>query len=338
MLEVRSPYPQFYDRAGDPLDAGFVYIGEVDENPETNPLDITWDLEGTQSAAQPVRTLSGYLSRNGTPGRVFTEESDYSITVKDRNHRVVYSTLSANAALLGTLTVVTLNATNIETDSICAELVKVRHEDDTECEDPSILSTVEIDGVKVLCLQPPVDEAGSEILIGADDVTDPGAWLFDSLGRLVIPFGATAISDARHVTSKGYVDGLTAALNALIVALTTRVDDAEDDIEALEGATLIPIAAGRVGSDGSLVTGAYQMTSARDSEGVYTVTLTEALADATKAVVNVTPDSNSSTNEDSFSASAYLVSTTEITVRMRLNGNDASLEDCGFFIQVVELP
>lgn len=340
MLEVRSPYPQFYDRHGDPLDAGYVYIGTVDTNPEVagNQVAITWDLAGTMPAAQPLRTLSGYIARGGTPARVFTAASDYSITVRDRNGLLIFTAMSANAAMFGTLTVNTLIADSIETDSICAEFVRIKHADDTDCIDPAILSVVEIAGVKVLCIVPPVDEAGSEILIGADDVTSPGGWLVDSLGRWVIPSGATAISDPRHVTSKGYVDGLTAALNALIVALTTRVDTAEDDIDTLEGTLLTPTSCGRVESDGTTVTGALNMTSVRDTLGHYTVTLTEELADPDKAFVHVTPDDDSDDPEFSISCAAKVISVTEVEVRMHVNGANPIFVDCGFFVSVTALP
>lgn len=94
MLEVQSPFPQFADTAGDPLDAGYIYIGTVDENPETDPIAVYWDFDATQPAAQPLRTHAGYIVRGGTPGRIFTEENDYSSTVRDRRGRLVYTTMS----------------------------------------------------------------------------------------------------------------------------------------------------------------------------------------------------------------------------------------------------
>ena len=95
MLQVQSPFQQLFDTAGKPLDAGSVYIGTVNLNPETNPISVYWDASGTQSAAQPLKTLAGQIVRNGTPTRVYTLLEDYSITVKDKKGKIVFSVLDA---------------------------------------------------------------------------------------------------------------------------------------------------------------------------------------------------------------------------------------------------
>lgn len=97
MLQIQSPFQQFFGLSGDPLDDGSIYIGVAGQNPETNPIAIFWDDAGTLPAAQPLKTLNGYLVRSGTPARVYTNEADFSMTTKDRKGRVVFSTLNVTA-------------------------------------------------------------------------------------------------------------------------------------------------------------------------------------------------------------------------------------------------
>jgi len=97
MLQVQNPFQTLNDKAGQPLDAGYVYIGTANLNPETNPVTVYWDEAGTQPAAQPLRTTAGYIVRSGTPARVYIGVDDYSITVRQSNRALVYSALSATS-------------------------------------------------------------------------------------------------------------------------------------------------------------------------------------------------------------------------------------------------
>lgn len=94
---IDSPLPLFYDRNGLPLDAGFVFIGTVGLNPETNPLPVFWDADETQPAPQPLRTIRGYIARNGAPAVVYVR-TNYSVTVRDRNRQLVLN--APNSATL----------------------------------------------------------------------------------------------------------------------------------------------------------------------------------------------------------------------------------------------
>lgn len=85
---IDSPLPLFYDRNGSPLDAGFVYIGTVGLNPITNPIAVYWDAGQTIPAPQPLRTVRGYIARNGAPADIYVN-SDYSIVVQDKNRALV---------------------------------------------------------------------------------------------------------------------------------------------------------------------------------------------------------------------------------------------------------
>lgn len=93
-IEVNPPYPVFADIDGQPLEAGYVWIGTENLDPQTNPINVYWDEALTILAPQPIRTLAGYPSRNGTPGRLYVN-SDYSIRVMNKNGSVVYSAPAA---------------------------------------------------------------------------------------------------------------------------------------------------------------------------------------------------------------------------------------------------
>jgi len=90
---VNSPFPIFNDVDGNPLEDGFIYIGTENLNAETNPISVYWDADLTIPAAQPIRTLGGYPSRAGTPARIFAD-SNYSITVRNKNGTFIYSSSS----------------------------------------------------------------------------------------------------------------------------------------------------------------------------------------------------------------------------------------------------
>lgn len=86
---IQFPFPQFFDTDGDPLDAGYVYVGEVGQDPETHPIALFWDEALTIPAAQPLRTRAGYISRSGTPARVYVSQDDYSMTVRSSRRVLV---------------------------------------------------------------------------------------------------------------------------------------------------------------------------------------------------------------------------------------------------------
>ena len=83
----------FTDTSGVPLEDGYIYVGTAGLNPETNPVAVYWDDAQTLAAAQPVRTLNGFPSRGGTASRLYCG-TDYSLTVKDKNSVIVFSTLT----------------------------------------------------------------------------------------------------------------------------------------------------------------------------------------------------------------------------------------------------
>jgi hypothetical protein len=89
MLPVEAAYKIYTGLDGKPLNNGYVYIGQPNQNPITAPITVYWDAAGTIPASQPLRTLNGYVVRSGTPANVFCNEA-YSELVKDSKARQVY--------------------------------------------------------------------------------------------------------------------------------------------------------------------------------------------------------------------------------------------------------
>jgi hypothetical protein len=90
-LSIQVPYPVFYDRDGQPLENGNIYIGVANLDPETNPLQVYYDEALTITASQPLITSGGYVYRNGTPTQLYVNAADFSITVNDSKGLFVYN-------------------------------------------------------------------------------------------------------------------------------------------------------------------------------------------------------------------------------------------------------
>jgi hypothetical protein len=90
-LSIQVPFPVFQDRDGQPLENGYVWIGVANLNPQTNPLVAYYDAALTIVAAQPLRTLNGYISRAGTPAQIYVDAANYSILVQDSKGSMVYN-------------------------------------------------------------------------------------------------------------------------------------------------------------------------------------------------------------------------------------------------------
>jgi hypothetical protein len=90
-LSIQVPFPVFQDRDGQPLDNGYVWIGETNLNPQTNPVVAYFDAALTIPAAQPLRTINGYVSRAGTPAQIYVDGVNFSILVQDSKGSMVYN-------------------------------------------------------------------------------------------------------------------------------------------------------------------------------------------------------------------------------------------------------
>jgi hypothetical protein len=90
-LSVQVPFPVFQGRDGQPLENGYVWIGEPNLNPQTNPVVAYFDAALTIPAPQPLRTLNGYVSRAGTPAQIYVDGVNFSILVQDSKGSMVYN-------------------------------------------------------------------------------------------------------------------------------------------------------------------------------------------------------------------------------------------------------
>lgn len=117
-IEVNPPYPAFAGADGLPLENGYIWVGTVNLNPQTNPISVYWDAALTIAAPQPIRTLNGYPVYQGTPARFYVG-SDYSILVQDSRGSLVYSSLNGNA-FPGSAGNLFVNATGTGTQTIFA--------------------------------------------------------------------------------------------------------------------------------------------------------------------------------------------------------------------------
>jgi hypothetical protein len=90
-LSIQVPFPVFQGRDGQPLENGYVWIGEPNLNPQTNPVVAYYDAALTIPASQPLRTLNGYVSRAGTPAQIYIDGANFSILVQDSKGSMVYN-------------------------------------------------------------------------------------------------------------------------------------------------------------------------------------------------------------------------------------------------------
>lgn len=99
-IAIQPAFQVFSDTDGSPLENGYIWIGQANLDPQTNPIAVYWDEALTILAAQPIRTLGGYPSWNGTPARLYAATS-YSIRVLDAKGSLVYSAPDENGPLFG---------------------------------------------------------------------------------------------------------------------------------------------------------------------------------------------------------------------------------------------
>jgi hypothetical protein len=92
--QLINPLQFFADLSGLPLNAGYLYIGQPNTNPTTNPVVVYQDLAMTIPMQQPLRTIQGVISLNGQPLPVYVGSDSYSVLVTDNKGNTVWSQLS----------------------------------------------------------------------------------------------------------------------------------------------------------------------------------------------------------------------------------------------------
>lgn len=112
MTKLTNPRPLFLNARGNLLDAGHIYVGVANADPESNPIDLFWDAALTLPAAQPLRTLGGVIVNGASPAFVFFAEDDFSYRVRDADLALIdyvpslYSDLAAFQPLDSDLTAI----------------------------------------------------------------------------------------------------------------------------------------------------------------------------------------------------------------------------------------
>lgn len=89
-LSIQPVFPTFTDIDGQPLENGYIWIGQANLDPQANPITVYLDNALTIVATQPIRTIAGYPSNNGALCRLYVN-TNYSIRVMNKNGSVVYS-------------------------------------------------------------------------------------------------------------------------------------------------------------------------------------------------------------------------------------------------------
>ena len=84
-----NPFGVYNDLQGRPLQNGKVYIGLPNQDPVLYPAQVYWDSSLTIPAPQPLRTIGGYVSRNGTPAKIYID-GNYSLKVTDQNNKQIF--------------------------------------------------------------------------------------------------------------------------------------------------------------------------------------------------------------------------------------------------------
>lgn len=110
-FQLQTPFAFFVDTNGKPLDAGYIWIGAANTNPEETQIPVFWDDALTIPAVQPIRTVGGYPSRNGSAAQVFAGQY-YAITVRNKHGELVFS--NAFAADMVAAQLLTMAANRVE--------------------------------------------------------------------------------------------------------------------------------------------------------------------------------------------------------------------------------
>lgn len=92
MTPIQSDKREFTDSNGRPLENGYIYIGQPDTDPRTNPKTVTFeDSSGAQfTAAQPLRTRGGKIVYNGRPMTALVDGEHSMLVLNSAGGQVEY--------------------------------------------------------------------------------------------------------------------------------------------------------------------------------------------------------------------------------------------------------
>lgn len=105
--KIETPYPIFEDVDGQPLEDGYLYIGTAGLDPALNAITVYSDASLSTTVTQPVRTTAGFPVVSGSPIRLYTAATDFSLRVSNKNNTQISQDLNAgaNAAVYSGITV-----------------------------------------------------------------------------------------------------------------------------------------------------------------------------------------------------------------------------------------
>ena len=98
-FSVSEPFPTFHDRDGQPLDAGFLYLGTAGLPALSNQIPVYVDAALTIPVAQPLRTTNGFPQYQGAACRLYVDADDFSIAVHQSDNTLVFSSLNATVRI-----------------------------------------------------------------------------------------------------------------------------------------------------------------------------------------------------------------------------------------------
>jgi hypothetical protein len=94
---VLPPLQLFTGADGQPLEGGYIFIGEAGfearSTPKASFFDAALTIPTGTAVGAGVRTSAGYPLRNGLPATIYVD-GDHSITVTDKNLRMVFAMLN----------------------------------------------------------------------------------------------------------------------------------------------------------------------------------------------------------------------------------------------------
>lgn len=90
MLSSDNSFPFYSELSGGPLQNGSIYFGIAGQNPNTSPATVYWDSAGTQPAAQPIKTVNGMPSLNGSPARIWVNGAYSRLVLDSQGRQVLY--------------------------------------------------------------------------------------------------------------------------------------------------------------------------------------------------------------------------------------------------------
>lgn len=223
-LSIQPTFPIFTETDGLPLENGYIWIGAANLDPQGNPINVYWDTALTIAAPQPIRTLNGYPSRNGTPARMYVN-SDYSIRVQNSKGSLVYSAPAATERYNDV--VVDISATSVSFQQQGSSLVRTIADKGYEYVTVNDFPGADPTGATSSSAAIAAAMAASDVVI-----FEGGTWLIDqnlplaSNKRLIGKSGAVIYrnTDVRIVGTQPSLTSLTATADFLYGSTLVTLD------------------------------------------------------------------------------------------------------------------